>query len=173
MRILWVTNQPIAQLRDMLGMSLGQSGGWMESAFYAIKDSSDFSLGIATIYLGTELLHATEDDHDFFAVPSKQYVGKYNPKDEYNLAQWRNVVGEYKPDVIQIWGTEYAIGLCAQLAAKGTPSVVYMQGQMSMIAKHCLDGIDVRTQICYSSLYELWKGKCMWMQKKVKIRMMA
>lgn len=166
MRILWVTNQPIAKLRDMLGVPLGQSGGWMESAFEAIKDSSDFTLGIATIYIGSELLHTTEGGHDYFAVPSKQFIGKYDHKDEYNLAQWRRVVEEYKPDVIQIWGTEYTIGLCAQLAAKGIPSVVYMQGLMTMIAKHCLDGVDVRTQFARTSLYELLKGKSLWMQKK-------
>ncbi len=161
-----MTNQPIAKLRDMLNMPLGQSGGWMETAFEAVKDSSEITLGVATIYMGTELKHTAADGHVFFAVPSKQFMGRYDYKDEYNQAQWKKVVDEFQPDVLQIWGTEYTMGLCAQIAAKGIPSVVYMQGLMTMIAKHCLDGIDFRTQFAYTSLYELWKGKCLWMQRK-------
>lgn len=164
MRVLWITNQPIAKQRDMLNESIGQSGGWMESAYDAIKDSSIITLGVATIYIGAELLHNVSDGHDFYIVPSKQFLNKYNPRDEYNLEQWQRVIHNFRPDIIQIWGTEYTMGLCAQLVAKQIPSVVYMQGLMTMIAKHCVDGISLKEQLANTSLYELWKRKSLWQQ---------
>ena len=115
-RVLWVTNQPIAKHRDMLKLPLGQSGGWMETSYDALKEAYDMKLGIATIYGGTELLHDAADGNDFYAVPSQQLIGEYNPKDENNLSQWRGVIHDFKPDIIQIWGTEYSMGLCAQYA---------------------------------------------------------
>ncbi len=166
MRILWVTNLAIAHLREMLSLPLGQSGGWMETAYDALKNAKDIKLGVATIYSGSVLLHSEADGNDFYAVPSQQIIGAYNPKDEYNLTQWGDVIGNFKPDIIQIWGTENTMGLCAQYAAMEIPSVVYMQGLVTMIAKHCMDGISVKEQIKNASLYEVWKGRCLWQQKK-------
>ena len=166
MKVLWVTNLPIAHLREMLKLPLGQSGGWMETSYDALKEAYDMKLGVATIYGGTELLHDAADGNDFYAVPTQQVIGEYNPKDENNLSQWRGVIHDFKPDIIQIWGTEYSMGLCAQYASKGIPSVVYIQGLVSMIAKHCMDGISLKEQIVNASFYEVWKRKCLWQQKK-------
>lgn len=138
----------------------------MESAYDSIKDSSIITLGVATIYNGEKLLRTVSNEHSFYAVPSKQILNKYNPRDEYNLEQWQKVIHDFRPDIIQIWGTEYTMGLCVQLVANQIPTVVYMQGLMTMIAKHCVDGISFKEQLSNTSLYELWKQKGLWQQKK-------
>lgn len=166
MRVLWITNLPVAHLRQMLDIPLGQSGGWIEIAYKALKGKSGLSLGVATIYVGNTILHSREDENDFYAVPSKRAIGDYNYQDDYNLMQWRSVLNDFRPDVIQIWGTEYSIGLSVQIAAKEIPSVVYIQGLVTMIAKHCMDGVSIGQQIRNASMYELLKHKCLWQQKQ-------
>ena len=166
MKVLWVTNQPIVQLREILNLPIAQSGSWMETAYASIKDSIDLKLAIATIYSGDNLLHEVDNGHHFYAVPSKQQIGNYDYKDEFNQSSWRKVVDDFNPDIVQIWGTEYALGLCVQKIAQNIPSVVYMQGQMAMIAKHYSDGISFFQQLRYSSVYEWLRGKCMWHRQK-------
>lgn len=166
MKVLWVTNQPIAKLREMLNLPIGQSGGWMETAFASIKDSIDLKLAIAAIYNGNNLLHEVGNGHHFYAVPSRQQIGNYDYKDEFNQSSWHKVVDDFNPDVIQLWGTEYPLGLCVQTVAPEVPSVVYMQGQMSMIANHYLDGISEKEQRSTATLYERIKHKCLWNQKE-------
>ena len=124
MKVLWVTNQPIAKLREMLNLPIGQSGGWMETAFASIKDSIDLKLAIAAIYNGNNLLHEVGNGHHFYAVPSRQQIGNYDYKDEFNQSSWHKVVDDFNPDVIQLWGTEYPLGLCVQTVAPEVPSVV-------------------------------------------------
>ncbi len=55
MRVLWITNTPIAKHREMLGVSLGQSGGWMEASYVALRDVDGIILGVVTVYSGTEI----------------------------------------------------------------------------------------------------------------------
>ena len=166
MRILWVTNQPIAYLRDMLKISLGQSGGWMEQSYGVIKESPKFTIGVATIYEGTELLHSQADGNDFYAVPSRQTMNAYDSCDFYNLSQWDSVINDFKPDLIHVWGSEYPIGLCALKAAKGIPSVVYMQGMLNQLANHYCDGVSPWEQLRYISIVDIKRWNFLWSRKK-------
>ena len=54
----------------------------------------------------------------------------------------RRALEEEKPELIQVWGTEFTHGLCALRQAKGIPSVVYMQGFLGSIARYYLAGIE-------------------------------
>ncbi len=81
MRVLWVTNQPIAHLRKMLNLPISQSGGWMETSYASLKTSKGITLGIATIYNGSQILQECSDGNAFIAVPSKQSIGSYDPND--------------------------------------------------------------------------------------------
>ena len=148
MRVLWVTNQPIAHLRKMLNLPISQSGGWMETSYASLKTSKGITLGIATIYNGSQILQECSDGNAFIAVPSKQSIGSYDPNDSYNLSQWAKVLEIFHPDIIHIWGTEYALSLCALKAHSGKiPSVVYIQGMLNQLANHYCDGIGLLDQM--------------------------
>lgn len=165
-RVLWVTNQPIAKHRDMLNMPMGQSGGWMEKAYEALKHVSHITLGVVTIYNGAERLHLTSDGNEFYVIPSHQTIGAYDPNNEYNLRQWEEVVSVFRPDLIHIWGTEYAIGLCALKAAKEIPSVVYMQGMLNQLANHYCDGVSFAEQLRYITPIDIKRWNFLWSRKK-------
>lgn len=167
MRVLWITNQPIAHLRNMLKLPIGQSGGWMETSYTSLKTSTVITLGIATIYNGTQILYDCSDGNEFIAVPSKQPIGSYDPYDSNNLSQWATVLEVFRPDVIHIWGTEYALSLCVLKASDGKiPSVVYIQGMLNQLANHYCDGISLLDQLRYATLIDIKNNNFLWKQKQ-------
>lgn len=166
MRILWVTNQPIAHLRKMLNLPIGQSGGWMETAYVSLKDAKDIVLGIATIYNGTRLLQESAGENDFLAIPSRQSIGHYDPNNSYNINQWTEALETFHPDIIHLWGTEYAMSLCVLKASEGKiPSVVYIQGMLNQLANHYCDGVSFSDQLRYATLIDIKNNNFLWKQK--------
>ena len=166
MKVLWIANFPLGKHREMLGSGFNQSGGWLETAYASLKDAPEVSLAVATIYSGLSQQKSIDGRHIFYLVPSKEPIGVYDPDSLQNQKYWREVIDDFNPDIIQIWGTEYALGLCVQKIARDIPSVIYMQGQMAMIAKHYSDGISFLQQLKYLSVYEWLRRKCMWHRQK-------
>ena len=167
MKVLWVTNQPVAHLRKMLNLPICQSGGWMETSYESLKKLKDLTLCIATIYDGLEMQQEIEDGNVFIAVPSKQPIGNYNPNDSYNLRKWSEVLNEFKPEIIQVWGTEYALALCVLKVCKGKiPSVVYIQGMLNQLANHYNEGVAFRNQLLHITLRDLINRNFFWNRKK-------
>ena len=140
MKVLWITNGPIiARHLEMMGGGHAQSGGWLVAAYDAMKDCNDVELGVVATYIGEEIKEAKDGNHTFYLLPCKKNATQYDPNLKENQDTWREVIRRFQPDVIHIWGTEFAYGTCALMVAEGIPSVVYMQGMMSQIANH-LDG---------------------------------
>lgn len=138
----------------------------METSYEALKASDNITLGVATIYSGIEILHAVADGNAFFAVPTKQAIGSYDYNDPYNLNQWASVISAFQPELIHIWGTENATALCALKAAKGIPSVVYIQGMLNQLAKHYCDGVGLDVQLRYITLMDMKNRNFFWNRKR-------
>lgn len=67
---------------------------------------------------------------------------EYNHTKEKNKKAWLDLISAEKPDIIQVWGTEYKHGLAAIKAAPNTPSVIYMQGVLEAVARYYEGGIE-------------------------------
>ena len=61
-----------------------------------------------------------------------------------NIKAWKKLLKEENPDIIQVWGTEFTHGLCALRQSSKTPSIIYMQGLLSSIAKYYHAGIELK-----------------------------
>lgn len=166
MKILWITNQPIAYHREMLNIPLGQSGGWMEVAYESIKDSAEIELCVTTVHEGKQILHKTVGKHQFYIIPSPGGISNYDVNSSNNIQQWSIVINEFNPDIIHLWGTEYAAGLCAIKANPNIPSVVYIQGVMAQIYYHMMDGISRYDEMKYSGIREILRNNIHWVNRK-------
>lgn len=142
MRVLWITNGPIAVHRQQLGGETAQGGGWMDAAFNEIKDCEDIEIGLATIYPCQHLLRHEGIKVKMYAVPNDIKRGLYDYENKKNIQLWKEIASDFKPDVIHIWGTEMAHSLCALQAMSSIPAVVYLQGLMVQIFHHGDAGID-------------------------------
>ncbi len=171
MRVLWITNIPVAEHRRMLGLPLNESGGWIEAAYSSLRDRDDITLGVVTIYSKQEIIKGEDKQHRFFIIPCIGDPAQDISDNPDNQKYWRTVIEEFQPDVIQLWGTEHSHGLCALKVAGDIPAVAYMQGMMSQIAFHYLDGISLRDQILSTTLRDVVLKQCYWnLSKRQRIR---
>lgn len=76
---------------------------------------------------------------------------KYDYKSERSVAAWKEIIDAEKPDLIEIWGTEFPYALAALKAADGKiPSVVFIQGVLDSIGKYYLAGLtdkEIKTAV--------------------------
>ncbi len=79
----------------------------------------------------------------YYALPDT-YPLAYNENKKKNIQAWKTLLEDEKPDLIQVWGTEFTHGLCALRAAGNTPSVIYMQGYLGSIAKYYQAGLTAK-----------------------------
>lgn len=171
MRVLWITNIPVAEHRKMLGLPLNQSGGWIEASYAAIKNNKNLTLGVVTTYAGNDIKRGQDGHHSFYVIPCIGNRVKDISDNSQNRHLWRIVMDDFNPDCIHLWGTEFSHGLCALKVAQNIPAVVYIQGMMSQIAFHFLDGISLSDQILSTTLRDIVLRQCYWnLSKRQKIR---
>ena len=123
MKILWVTNQIIGQLAESKGIK-AVTGQWLNAEINKEIKQNENKLVVCTI--GSENLHY-KDANVTYIVLGQGNLYNYYP-DEKNIAEWKQVLETENPDIILIWGTEYAIGLSVLLANQGVrPTAIYIQ----------------------------------------------
>lgn len=167
MRVLWITNSPIAKHREMLGgVALGQSGGWMVTSYDTLHNVDELVLGVAATYNGDDIKIEYDDKNVFYLVPLIGDRATDISGNEKNQFFWKKVIEDFHPDVIHLWGTEFSHGLCALKVAKDIPAVAYIQGLMSQISYHYLAQISLKDQIKSTTLRDVYLRQCYWNQAK-------
>lgn len=141
MRVLWITNRPIAAAERKFNVK-AVSGTWMEPTLVGLEKTDDVEISVATVAPVSAVEHFEEDNVVYYLVPkdSKRIYGYDEPA---HIKQWEQVFDEAKPDIVMQWGTEYAHGLCALKIAKekGIPSVTEIQGIMETIEYYYLSNM--------------------------------
>ena len=141
MKILWIVNTPI----DILGEKLygkRANGVWMDALLCDYRKHGGFELAVATAAKIKNTLRYQNDGVTFYAVPDNIPLN-YDGEKQSNLAAWKSLISAEKPDIVQVWGTEFAHGSCTLKAADALkiPSVIYMQGYLGSIAENYLAGM--------------------------------
>lgn len=139
MRVLWIVNIAIGVIGDRI-YGKRQNGVWMDALLEGFKAQNEYELIIATTAKIREIQKYNEDGITYYALPDNVPL-LYNENRKSNIAAWKALIETEKPDLIQVWGTEFTHGLCALRAAKKIPSVIYMQGYLGSIARHYLAGM--------------------------------
>ena len=142
MRILWIVNSILNDLSLYLYQK-ESNGVWMDALLCDFKGKSDYQLSIATTLPIKQTIRYEKEGIVYYALPDA-YPLLYNEKKKKNMHAWQQLLDEVKPDLIQVWGTEFTHGLCALRLAKEIPSVIYMQGYVGSIARYYQAGIDYR-----------------------------
>lgn len=159
MRVLWITNGPMALHRKQLGIGSAQGGGWIDAAYESIKNCPEVKVGFATIYDCSTLLCHEAEGVKMYAVPDDRNEELYLYKKADNIALWKLIADDFQPDILHIWGTEMTHGLCAMAAMPNVPAVVYLQGLMAQIYNHDQSGIDLATKIRYTTIRDIIENK--------------
>ena len=139
MKILWIVNQVLNDLNVFLYQK-ESNGVWMDALLAEFKERGEHTLIIATVVPTKETIKYEKDSVKYYALPDA-YPLMYNENKKKNIQAWKTLLKEEKPDLIQVWGTEFTHGLCALRAADNIPSVIYMQGYLGSIAKYYQAGL--------------------------------
>ena len=149
MKILWVTNLPIAGAAEELKVRAA-SGTWMEPTLDDLKEKEGVRLGVACVAKTESTRVLSKDGVRYYCLPARRERIYPFQKSDCRKA-WEAVIEDFRPDVLMIWGTEYTYGLCAMLSAPAVPAVIMIQGLLGSIKRYYLGGLSGRElSACYS-----------------------
>ena len=151
MKILWITNAAIEPLGSHL-FGRKVNGAWVSAMLADFEKYGEHNIVIATTAPVKEPVRL-QNEHGtvFYALPDAFPID-YNENKSGNIEQWRMLIQSEKPDIIQVWGTEFTHGLCALRVAEDIPAVIYMQGLLDVIARYYYAAIpekDIRRNITF------------------------
>lgn len=126
MRILWIVNMMPAALAGFLNIKSNVFGGWVESMAANLKAYDDITLAIAC--KNETAVDFAPTDIDGVRYYSVKYNGKTSVEELDKICD--GIISEFKPDLIQIEGTEFqhAKSMLNKALALNIPHVVSVQG---------------------------------------------
>lgn len=139
MKILWIVNIPLGLISKKL-YGKEENGLWMSPLLNEFKMSKEYQLIVATTAAISDTFKGEEGGVVYYALPDNVPT-LYDENKRKNQLAWKTMLDEEKPDLIQVWGTEFTHGLCALRVSQGIPAILYMQGYLGSIARHYLAGI--------------------------------
>ena len=143
MRILWIGGFGIESLSDK-SKSGYNGGGWLRSLQKEMMKRSDITLGLAFCRdFGPQKV--IQDGIIHYVVPNYHKSKKDKlvdlleignvVRDEIQWSHYENqlkmVIDDFKPDVIEIFGSEFYFSLAARVS-KNVPTVLHFQGILSL-----------------------------------------
>ena len=166
MRLLWLCNVAPSEVRQA-AMGKPGSGWWLDHAFSDLRKTGT----PMRILFPEEPGRGALDDKCSYATFRRPDRHKYDPAME---AFFRQELEGYKPDVIHIWGTEYAHTLAMLRACKEAGllerTVVSIQGLCTACARHYTEGIPCAVQQRFTIRDFLRQDNILQQQKKYALR---
>lgn len=162
MKVLWTVNLIPAEVSVKLGMTAEVLGGWVESMAEQLRKNSDIELGIVC---------KCENDISFVeTINGITYFSLYYTPST-SLAELEEkcdkIVSDFKPDIINIEGTEFLHARAMQLTAKkhDIPAVVSLQGILNGQYAYQCGQLQIDDMMFSKSLTEVFAAWIMHLRK--------
>ncbi len=163
MRVMWAIATTMGKCGNAFGITQLGSGGWIDACAEHLKQfrqTGELEIHVVALSNRDAYSYCEQDKIHYYLLDNPQHRGSVAPQAEVN--KWKECIEQIQPDLIQIWGTEYSIGIDIQKAAPHIPTIFFIQGIMSSITEH--PGGDMRSQ-------ELLEGAdIMFLPKLLKMR---
>lgn len=145
MKVLWLCNLVVYGFENEFGIPRSVYGGWINGMLEMLKNT-DVEIALCMpiidrIRLRDGVLNGTR----YYTFNCDYDACEYEESGELMTERFVEIINDYYPDVIHIWGTEYLHSLSMIEAAKRcnlvNRTVVYIQGLISELAKVALNGV--------------------------------
>lgn len=162
MKVLWFTNTPSLSADHLKNKSIG--GGWIGSLEAEFARIPFIELGISFNY-EHGIKPFTLNKTKYFPIHTTSPTGKVKNlvsrwrkpvENEGDIQAYLNVIDEFKPDIIHIFGTEGVFGLV--ISKTNVPSVIHIQGNLTVYDYKWYSGITAVDVLRYSRKWNLLKG---------------
>lgn len=130
MRVLWFSVTP--SLYNPFSNS-HNGGGWIASLEQIVRKISEVDLGIA-FYFGNSYKKDIMDGVEYYCLPNDNngmltgLLENKKKKEQERINLYLKVIEDFKPDIIQIFGSENDFGLICELTH--IPVVIHIQGSL-------------------------------------------
>lgn len=160
--MLWFANTPSLSAHYLNNKSIG--GGWIDSLEAELSKISSIQLAIS-FNLDHNVKPFTINRTKYFPIyiPSpkgkiKMLISRWRKsiKSENNIRPFLDVINNFKPDVIHIFGTEGAFGLITSKI--DIPCVIHIQGNLTICNQKWYSGMTAVDILKYSKKWDLIKG---------------
>ena len=135
MHVLWLVSMTLPQAAAACGLpgASDVSGGWLTGQLTALRDHPTLQLAVVCVDARQQAeLCGDWDGVRYHILPSAE--------------NFPALLKQHRPDLVHIWGTEYAAAAAMQqaAAAQSLPVLIGMQGVMRDCAAHLCDGVPPR-----------------------------
>jgi glycosyltransferase involved in cell wall biosynthesis len=138
MKVLWFTVSPSLAAGYLNIPVVGR--GWIESLQEQVKKKDNIDLAVAFVYGREKLEKFTYDNAIYYAIPSKggkikKFIDRHLTvlNDKELIGYCLDVINDFKPDLVNIFGTEEAFGLISDKVK--VPVVIHLQGLLTVYTK--------------------------------------
>ena len=151
MRILWIVNMVLPPLAEKLNIKMGNSGTWMFDIANKLSADDSVEFAVACVY-GNEFKKYDVNGATYYCLPGN---GKdmifYRKKFQQH---WKQIVEEFKPDIVNIHGTEYTHALSFVREFPNIKTVVSLQGVLARLKDKDFGGLTLPRIFKYRTLRE-------------------
>lgn len=138
MKVLWFTESPSLAATSLNVAGVGR--GWIESLEERIRKIKNIDLAIAFIHNEDKIRKFNVEDAKYYSIPNskgrwKSHIDRHFTvfDDKKLIDHSLEIVNDFKPDIIQIFGTEDAFGLIADKV--NVPVIIHIQGLLTVYTK--------------------------------------
>lgn len=162
MKILWTVNLIPAAVSVKLGMASEVLGGWVEAMAEQLRQKDGVELGIVCKCEKNISFCEKIDGVTYFSL----YYTSSTKLDELE-EKCSRIVSDFKPDIINIEGTEFLHARAMQLTAKkcGIPAVVSLQGILNGQYVYQCGQLQIDDMMFSKSLTEIFSAWIMHLRK--------
>lgn len=131
------------------------SGGWLTAAIKEFEHKNNYEIAVVTTYTTKERMKKSVGNITYYLLPGGT-PANYNWDKKSNIQQWEYVKNDFKPDIIQLWGTEFPHALTAITVMNNVPSIIYVQGIKSAIGRYylgCMTDSELRSSWTWKSFF--------------------
>lgn len=169
MKIMWIINIVIGKLSEEI-YCRRSNGLWIEALLDEFLKRNEHEIIIATVGKIKNVKLIEDGKITYYYIPDADRE-HYNPYKKSNQNAWKKIIINEKPDIIQIWGTEFRHGLCAQLIlnnlpiGKKIPTIIFIQGILNEIAYYYFAGMSLKEIIQNTTVRDILKLNTIFHQK--------
>lgn len=171
MRVLWLCNVVIPLISEKLDLPNVNSGGWMVSLADDLLHNTDIRLGFCAPIFNKKFAteHLTLNEIKFYGIYMETGNSVYYDSSIEKV--FEEILHDFKPDLVHIFGTEYPHTLALTKVCRGKyPVIINIQGLCSVYLHHFDLGIPIRYQYFYTLRDFLRQDNINQQRKKFKRR---
>lgn len=142
MRVLWLCNKCIPVVAKHLDMNIGNKEGWLSALSEKLIFDNESNITLGVCFPWDESHADFKGDYEVTAYAFYEDRVNFHLYDEALEERFKNILDDFKPDVIHIFGTEYSHTLAMCKAAPNPSKILIgIQGLISVYARHYFDAL--------------------------------